>query len=73
MIKKNKDCSMNNIELKPCPFCGEEAVMFDTGDYWDKPLYRVITKCSCCMQAKFYETPQKAAEHWNNRKIHERK
>ena len=41
--------------------------MFNSGDVWPKVFYRVITDKNCCMQSKFYETPQEAARDWNRR------
>lgn len=56
-----------NYKLEPCPFCGEEVMMYDTGNHYPKTYYRVLCKKYCCMQAKFYETPQEAAQRWNRR------
>lgn len=58
---------MDEIKLKPCPFCGEKAQMLDTGNYWPKTYYRVISLCFCCMQGKLYDTPDDAAQDWNKR------
>lgn len=59
---------MPNEELKPCPFCGGEAVIwtmdeFDDGDFY----YRA--ECRNC-QAGFgvnHETKEEAIESWNRR------
>ena len=57
----------NKIELKPCPFCGGEAMVIDTGDYFPVITYRVICKASCIMQGGLYKTKQEAIEAWNTR------
>ena len=56
-----------DVELKPCPFCGCKAIMFNSGNTWPVVFYRVITTNNCCMQSKFYNTPKEAAEEWNRR------
>ena len=56
---------MNELEM--CPFCGGEATVCDTGNYYPKIYYRVLCKKCCCMQAKFYETPRKAIKALNSR------
>lgn len=58
--------------LRPCPFCGKDAVMeevmgFDVRGGPDKVYYMV--KCSECgaSTSAFSEDRAKAAAHWNTR------
>lgn len=55
------------INLKKCPFCGGDAEIFNTGNYWQKTFYGIHCKKFCCMQAKFYSSEIVAAEAWNRR------
>ena len=57
-----------DIKLKPCPFCGKEAVIqtFTTA-MEKKPRDRVI-----CLECKIYTDwdfwkPEDVTEHWNRR------
>lgn len=54
-------------ELKPCPFCNGSACVISTGNYYPKEYYRIVCQKSCTMQAKLYETKEKAIEAWNRR------
>lgn len=54
-------------ELKPCPFCGGDAEILSTGNYWKKTFYRIYCKKSCCVQGSFYPSKIIAAEEWNKR------
>lgn len=55
-------------ELKQCPFCGSEAAIIDTGDYFPKMIfYRIICKSSCTMQARLYRTIEESVKAWNTR------
>lgn len=61
--------------LKPCPFCGSEAVYFEDVRYRDTPseLWMVYgVKCSnrdCIMdqEQKFYRNQFEAKRAWNKR------
>ena len=56
------------IKLKPCPFCGNEAVIINTGNYFPKMIfYRVICRSSCTMQGRMYKTIEAAVKAWNTR------
>ena len=48
-------------ELKPCPFCGGEIRLFDTGYFW-------WTCKGCGVCSKGYYSKEKAIEAWNRRK-----
>ncbi len=50
--------------LKPCPFCGCEAEIL--GDESDG-LYQVACTGCCCELSYFFDTPEEAAEYWNDR------
>lgn len=64
---------MSDIELKPCPFCGGEAKMYD-GVFITKG-YAYVMCLECKTQTKqVYESVEycasaKAAELWNERVI----
>lgn len=50
-----------NDELKPCPFCGGEAMLFDAvGEMW--------ACCKTCLaSSRMHSDPIKAAAAWNDR------
>ena len=55
-------------KLKPCPFCGEEAVL----DYFDDDEWYVYCPnlegdCEIRPSTKFYQTKQEAIDVWNRR------
>ena len=55
-------------ELKPCPFCGEEAQIFtnDEAGYLGNNRYAV--KCgNCFCGTGYYKDPVRATETWNKR------
>lgn len=55
-------------KLKPCPFCGSEAVIINTGNYFPKMIfYRVVCKSSCTMQARLYRKIEESVKAWNMR------
>lgn len=51
-----------NDELKPCPFCGGEAII----DGCDDTLWIVICK-ECNASIGYKETKEEAIEAWNRR------
>ena len=53
-------CAMSD-ELKPCPFCGGEAMLFDAvGEMW--------ACCKTCLaSSRMHSDPIKAAAAWNAR------
>lgn len=55
------------IELKPCPFCGGEAIIEDCGTCGNAGRYFV--KCSKCeiAQDALWATKQTAVKRWNKR------
>lgn len=54
---------MNNIKIKPCPFCGHEAILKINREH----LY--IVQCDKCeATSKICESENEAAEAWNTRK-----
>lgn len=54
---------MDEIKLKPCPFCGHKAVIDDCGDN------RYFVRCSHCSinQDKLYAQKCDAVKAWNRR------
>lgn len=59
------------IELKPCPFCGDEAIIdkipnteFNSGKLYYE--YRIECK-DCYIQTVSYEIEQEAIKAWNQR------
>ncbi len=66
-----KEITMEEIELKPCPFCGGEAeinvdreAVEDTEKrHW---AYTVVCK-RCCATSGLTYLPEKARKAWNRR------
>lgn len=56
---------MNNIELKPCPFCGGEAVFVSTCEVPDENQ-RGFYRCEnmCCEQC-YIQNKEEATKDWN--------
>ena len=52
-------------DLKPCPFCGGEAVIDVDPDAVRWKYYAVCNRC--CATSGLTYTPQKAIEAWNRR------
>ena len=62
---------MKNIELKPCPFCGEKAEL-SSGRFDGKATsYVICTRCGSSGEFFFvspkYASAEKAIEAWNRR------
>lgn len=57
---------MNNTELKPCPFCGGEAIKsaFSWGNIHDE--YTI--QCTVCGARTTVLKSEEATERWNTRK-----
>ena len=53
-------------KLKPCPFCGGEAVLDDDFFYTDEPAY-IISCNKCYSSSDVYDTEHEAIEAWNRR------
>lgn len=51
-------------ELKKCPFCGGEAILYKSFDYVNKCRVE-CTNCNICTQN--YDTKGEAIEAWNRR------
>lgn len=71
-IKGNPFLQKHQTELKPCPFCGERAVLCMTP--WDfenkKPSAdaKYVIECTECLaQTDTYETAEEAENAWNRR------
>lgn len=55
---------MNEVELKPCPFCGSEGVfrgMLEEVHY--------VECCDCCANVETYNGIEDAVKTWNTRAI----
>lgn len=48
-------------DLKPCPFCGGDAAMYDTGAGYQ------VTCNKCKVTSKLYKHAEDAETHWNDR------
>lgn len=60
-------------KIKPCPFCGKEAVLEDCGpSYYGEG--RFFVRCSKCdiVQEHLWATKQTAIKRWNRRVNDER-
>ena len=56
----------NKTELKPCPFCGGEAEIVDTGDLYGHCEYSVsCTSCNC--NTDWLTNKKEAVQAWNKR------
>lgn len=51
------------IELKPCPFCGGDAILLRTLGA-DRPFHIL---CGCGGRVGWFETEQEAIEAWERR------
>ena len=58
---------MNEQKIKPCPFCGSQPIIFNTGNHFPEIYYRVICPKNCCMQSKLYDCLAEAISDWNRR------
>ena len=56
------------MELKPCPFCGQEVECYDAKMYSGKITYlEVRCKCGGVFTFDLYEWGKSADETWNKR------
>lgn len=53
------------IELKPCPFCGSPAHLWET--YETKYTQYYVACVGCRNQTKLLETKEEAIERWERR------
>lgn len=51
---------MDEIKLKPCPFCGEKAVKLGGNVFW-------VRCCECGAETATYTSTRQAEEAWNRR------
>lgn len=65
---------MDKPILKPCPFCGGEAILsFSRDEYLNEQyvvICRNVIKCGCLTQ--YRNSKEKAIEAWNRRVSDER-
>ena len=62
---------MEEIKLKPCPFCGGEAFIHEIcedflGGGWKQRGYAVVCK-KCHSSTEYDENKEKSAAAWNRR------
>lgn len=60
-------------ELKPCPFCGGEAEIYEydpCGQCDFHEPYTVQCKAECCFLGKDFANREDAAKAWNRRAGH---
>lgn len=60
---------MDKCKLKPCPFCGCEAVLKKVPDKLIKPYYVRCDNRECAVMVAtcYRETAEEAIELWNRR------
>ena len=60
---------MDEIKLKPCPFCGAEAKISKEKQYRANPYYVICinTECDCYAMTQRFATPYLAMKAWNRR------
>jgi len=60
-------------ELKPCPFCGSEAYIWNIRDWGEPPLFIIEVGCEKCdvhfrkCRETLEEAKSRAIEAWNRR------
>lgn len=58
----------NKIELKPCPFCGGEAIrLSDFDDEYERVYLESVHCRNCHARVAWQETVEEAIEAWNTR------
>lgn len=60
----------NEIELKPCPFCGEAAKLETITDIFHHTTYMVVCgndRCLCHPSSDMFEKSAEAVAAWNRR------
>ncbi len=57
--------SLNNYDLKPCPFCGNKAVIKSRPDAYGLRYYVMCGKCET--KTYMFEKCEAAVELWNRR------
>ena len=55
------------MELKPCPFCGSEALVHKMDRLTTKDRYFFKLECKKCGACQERQTKEKAIEAWNKR------
>ena len=57
---------MQSMELKPCPFCGSEAKLFEQFPY---KVYCSKTSCICSAATVGFMSLDEAVKAWNTRPL----
>ena len=55
------------LDLKPCPFCGGEAVMQEHVFVGYRSTYGIVCLDCCCETRQFYDSATDAIKAWNRR------
>ena len=58
---------MDEIELKPCPFCGSPGVMRNVGTQWYVMCSCGPDDCPAYPWTGYHESQKRAVEAWNRR------
>ena len=58
---------MDEIKLKPCPFCGAPGRMCRAGMQWYVECSAGVGKCPRAPWSGYYKSQETAAEIWNRR------
>lgn len=57
-----------NIELKPCPFCGNtQSILLNEKVMCRYFIGYSVYCCRCEVETRCFDTKEKAAEAWNRR------
>ena len=59
----------NNIELKPCPFCGGKAAISKGFTLRIKGTAYLVHCLKCDTMSSLYGTKRAAKKHWNRRTV----
>ena len=67
----NEECGIRNEGLKPCPFCGANAIDIETSYFHNgsgkcTPMYSAVCK-ACYCETKDFNTELEAVKAWNRR------
>jgi Lar family restriction alleviation protein len=54
-------------ELKPCPFCGEEVVIYIDDSANCESNWTLAIICGCGCEMSFFEDREMLVAHWNRR------
>ena len=55
------------MKLKPCPFCGGEAVIHNNTDYMERETVEISCPNGCCGMSGGVDEKKKLVGYWNTR------